>query len=72
MEDEKQKLLHRIEEEWEQMSYGEACSLLAELYEERDIKELLFAKFFDDAEKGSEEEIGFLLATIEDMRAKAK
>jgi len=72
MDNEKQKLLHAIEEEWEQMTLEHVWELYGDLYEERDIKEFLYSRFFDDVADGEEEELQFLLGTMNTLTAKGK
>lgn len=70
MENETQHLRQRIDHEWQQMTGADAWRLCSDLYEERDLKELLYGKFLDDVENAEEEELDFLLSTMEDVKNK--
>lgn len=70
MTDEKHHLRRRIDHEWQQMTASDAWKLCADLYEERDLKELLHSKFLDDVENAEEEELEFLVSTLESAKDK--
>lgn len=70
MNEEKQRLRNRINHEWEEMTGSVAWNFCTDLYEERDLKDLLYSKFLDDVENAAEEELDFLLQTMEDMKKK--
>lgn len=68
MNEENQRLRKRIDHEWGQMTASEAWKLCTELYEERDLKELLYSRFWDDVENAEGEELEFLVSTMDGVK----